>query len=189
MRELQQQAMLRIHGPRLHRREAEERGVEVAGRIEHGRRLHVAAVRQLRAAHPGLKNLLVRQARDRLDAVGQIAPELVESSCAGKPSRHADDGDVDDRSLIAPGWPPTFLGHDERGRRVQRLEILDVQIVDADLDRKGLFDERHQLDREQGVDDARLEEIVVIGKMRQVDRLRDEALDGALDFSSGFRRS
>jgi hypothetical protein len=41
---------------------------------------------------------------------------------------------------------PTVLSHDKRRSRVKGLEILNVQIVHSDLDGKGPFDERHQLD-------------------------------------------
>jgi hypothetical protein len=67
---------------------------------------------------------------------------------------------------------------------IQRLEILDVQIVHPDLDGKGLLDERHQLNGEQRVDDAGVEKIVVIGQIGHIDCAQDETLDPSFDFQS-----
>ena len=58
--------------------------------------------------------------------------------------------------------PPPALSHDKSRSRVKGLEILDVQIVHSHFHRKGLLDERHQLDRKQGIDDARFKQIVVV---------------------------
>src|SRR5262245_44571430 len=54
------------------------------------------------------------------------------------------------------------LFDDKSRRRVQRLEILDVQIVHSHFDAEGLFDVGHQLYGEQRIDDARFEQVVVI---------------------------
>ena len=49
------------------------------------------------------------------------------------------------------------------------------------FDGKGLFDERHQLDREQGIDEARFEQIVVVVQICDVNGTQYEAPDGFLD--------
>ena len=78
-----------------------------------------------------------------------------------------------------PAAVRSFSGQSRR--RVERLEILDVQIVHSHFDGERLFDERHQLDGKQGVDDARFEQIVVIVQVCDVDRAQDETPDGFLD--------
>ena len=83
VRQLEQDALLRVDGLRFHRRVAEERRVEAAGVVQHRGRVHIA-----------WKNFLVREPRDRLDAGGKVAPELIEIVRTGQPARHADDGDV-----------------------------------------------------------------------------------------------
>src|SRR5437773_3493675 len=75
---------------------------------------------------------------------------------------------------------PVLL-QDKSRHRVQRLEILDVQIVRSHLDGKGLFDERHQLNGKQGIDDSRFKQVVVVIQFRDADRARYETLDGFFD--------
>jgi len=82
--ELQQDPMLGIHDPGLHRGEPEKRRVESAGPIQDRRSLHVARVAEIGRGHAGLEDLLIRQRRDRLDARGQVVPELADVACAGK---------------------------------------------------------------------------------------------------------
>src|SRR2546426_6163103 len=56
----------------------------------------------------------------------------------------------------------SVLLQDKGRRRVQRLEIFDVQIVRSHLYGKRFLDERHQLDGKQGIDDSRFKQVVVI---------------------------
>src|SRR5262245_55782063 len=53
--------------------------------------------------------------------------------------------------------PSSVLPQHESGRGVDRLEILDIQIVHGDFDGERPLDERHQLHGEQRVDDSRFE--------------------------------
>jgi len=46
---------------------------------------------------------------------------------------------------------------------------------------KSLFDERHQLDGKQGIDDSGLEQILVVIQIRHADRAQNETLNGFLD--------
>ena len=85
--------MLRIGERRVARREAEELGVELVDVVEHRRRVHVAGQARDVIGHAGGAHLVLAEHRDRLDAVGEVAPEGVEIVGAGKPAAHADDGD------------------------------------------------------------------------------------------------
>src|SRR5437899_2425111 len=70
--------------------------------------------------------------------------------------------------------PPSVLSQHEGGRGIDRLEIRDIQIVHFHVDGECLFDERHQLQGEQGVDDSRFEQVVVVTQVRNGDRAQDE---------------
>ena len=61
---------------------------------QHAARLDVARVGELaRRARPPRAQLLVGEEGDRLDAVAQVAPELLDVGGAGEAAGHADDGD------------------------------------------------------------------------------------------------
>ena len=84
VRQFQQDAVLRIHGPGFHRREAEKRCIEIARLLQYRRGLHVVRIAQVRRGHAGLQDLLIRKPGDRLHAFGEIAPELVDVRAPGK---------------------------------------------------------------------------------------------------------
>src|SRR5882762_137461 len=80
----------------------------------------------------------------------------------------------------------SVLSQHKRRRRVDRLEVRDIQIVHSHLYPEPFFDEGHQLDREQGIHDSRVEQVVVVTQLRDGDRAQDETSDGLFDL---FRRT
>src|SRR6185295_7905525 len=111
-RDLQEQALLRIHQPRFGRRIVEERRVEAGRRFEDRRGSYVVRMAESVRRDSGGSQLVIGEERDRFHASDQIGPEGFGRGGAGKSARHADDRDV--RGLRAPPtpgyprWPQTL---------------------------------------------------------------------------------
>ncbi len=95
VRELEQQALLRIEERGLAGRVTEKFRVEARRIVEHRRRLHIIRTGERLPRHAGREHLVVRQPRDRFHAAGEIAPEFSGVPRAGKTSRKADDRDIE----------------------------------------------------------------------------------------------
>ena len=93
-RHFEEVAVLRIHDRRFARREAEELGVELLHVGQHGADLDVVRVGELGGIHTHGSQLGFSEWAQRLNAVAQVVPVLVDRACAGKAAGHADDGNV-----------------------------------------------------------------------------------------------
>ncbi len=93
-RDLEEEAMLRVHQPRLGRGVIEEGGVEAGRGFEDWCRFHVVGMAEHVRRNAGDAQLVVGEERDRFDAANQIAPERLGCRGARKPARHADDRDI-----------------------------------------------------------------------------------------------
>src|SRR5205823_6588912 len=95
VRQLQQNAVLWIHGPGFQRRETEKPCVKMARLLQDWRRLHIARMAQVSCRHARFQDLLVCKPGNRLNALGQVMPELVEVARAWKTAGHPDNGDIE----------------------------------------------------------------------------------------------
>ena len=85
--------MLRIGERGVARREAEEPGVEQVDVAEQRRGVDVAGKARDVIGDAGRPHVLAAERRDRLHALREVPPEVVEVVRAGEPTPHADDGD------------------------------------------------------------------------------------------------
>src|SRR6266849_1596451 len=85
--------LLGIHQRRLTRVNSEERRIEALDVVQHTTRLYVRRISQQVLGHRFLK-LLVREERDRFDAVFKIAPELGGGQGSGKTACDSDYRDL-----------------------------------------------------------------------------------------------
>ena len=92
-RGLEEQSVLRIGERGVARREAEEAGVEHVDVAEQRGGVDVAGQARDLIGYPGRPHVLAAQWRDRLHALRQVLPEVVEIVRAREPTSHADDGD------------------------------------------------------------------------------------------------
>ncbi len=96
-RGLQQQSLLRVHGQRLARRDAEEAGIEGVGVVQEAAGLRVAGagVVRIRVVEPAeVPAAAGREGGDRVDAVGDQLPQLLGAvRVAGEAAGHGDDRD------------------------------------------------------------------------------------------------
>ena len=90
---LQKHTMLRIGQRRVARRKAEKPGIEFIDVVEHRRCIHIAGQARDLIWNSGRPHLVRRERRDRLDAIREIVPELIEIVRPRKPSAHADNCD------------------------------------------------------------------------------------------------
>ena len=67
----------------------------MTGLIQNRRSLDVVRTVQVSCRYARFQNLLIRQARNRLDPAGQIIPELVKVPRSGETAGHPYDGDVE----------------------------------------------------------------------------------------------
>src|SRR4051812_36819550 len=74
------------------------------------------------------------------------------------------------------------LSADKPCRCLDRLKIGDIQVVGPHFDGEGFLEESHQLDGEERVDDAALEEVVVVFQAGKIDGGEDERPDLGADF-------
>src|SRR5258705_319804 len=72
----------------------------------------------------------------------------------------------------------SVLLQDKSSRCVKRLEVLDVQIIHPHFDGESLFNEGHQLDSKQRIDDSRFEKVIVILQIWNIDGIEDEPANG-----------
>src|SRR5436190_2078597 len=87
--------MLRVRGPRFPGRESKKLCVEVTRFIEGRCGFDVIRIVQVSRRHAGFEDFVIRKARNRFNASGEVAPELLKASCARKPPGHPYDGDVE----------------------------------------------------------------------------------------------
>ena len=92
--DLEEQALLRIHEPRLPLRVTEERRVERVVLLQHRSRLDVVGMALEGGVLSGGPQLLVREEGDRFDPPHEVVPEGPRMGGAREAARHADDGDV-----------------------------------------------------------------------------------------------
>src|SRR5215472_2819981 len=92
-RDFEEETLLGIEELRLARRVAEEGRVEAVDVAEGRRRPHVARAREQRGIRPRSEQLRLREEADRLDAAGEIAPELADGLRPRETAGHADDRD------------------------------------------------------------------------------------------------
>ena len=87
-------------------------------------------------------------------------------------------------SCLTPPNGCGFLRATNSEAAVDRLEIRNIEIVHGYFDLKVFFQEGHQLDGKERVDDPALEEIVVVGQIREVDGGENERPDlgGGFEF-------
>ena len=176
-RALEEDALLRIHQIRFARREAEERGVEQIGAVEHTARLDVIGLLPHLRRHAGGLQLRVAEEPDALDAVAQVLPERIDIGGARKPS-----GEADDRNrtgAVLRGTAPS-AGGGLFGKSAARFPVLAAEMAGQRRDRRvleqienrdGAAEHRRQaalhLDEEQRVP-AQVEEAVGSRRHRRV---------------------
>src|SRR5438046_4944381 len=76
--QFQQEPVLWIHRLGFHRREAEESCVKTARLLQDRRGFYVARVAEIGWRHARFQDLLIGKPSNRLDACGQVTPELVD---------------------------------------------------------------------------------------------------------------
>jgi hypothetical protein len=124
-RRLQEQPLLRIHGQRLARRDAEELRVELAGALEEPAVARVARARMVGVRVVQALDVPAAVGRERADPVAAFRDELPQlvrrAHAAGQAAAHADDRDrlVAPRQLVA-----SFLELDRHP-----LEVLQESLV------------------------------------------------------------
>ncbi len=132
-RDLEEQAMLRIHDRRFPRGVAEEERVECFHVAQNGSGLDVVRIQERRRLHTRRQQFRVREEGDRFDAAAEIAPEGGHGVGAGEPARHADDGNpaISRRSrhrLSSPWGLPRSLGVHRPEHAVESLEAAANEI-------------------------------------------------------------
>ncbi|MCY1543418.1 hypothetical protein D9M68_792360 [compost metagenome] len=105
---LEKDALLRIEHLGLARRVAEEAGIEAVEALEPHAGFHVVGVVQQTLRHAPCAQLVVAEARDRLHAVADVAPEGIDIVGARKAPGHADDGDLEARRFVEGGHQLTL---------------------------------------------------------------------------------
>src|SRR5256886_12755863 len=92
--QFQQEPVLWIHRLGFRRREAEESCVKTARLLQDRRGFYVARVAEIGWRHARFQDLLIGKPSNRLDACGQVTPELVDVARAWEATGHPDDGDI-----------------------------------------------------------------------------------------------
>ena len=93
--DLQEYAVLRIHDLRLARVDAEEPGVEQLRVLKHAPGFDVVGILGEGRIHASRDHLLFAEGTDRLHAIDEVLPELIQITGAGESSRHADNSDIE----------------------------------------------------------------------------------------------
>ncbi|MBB4941542.1 hypothetical protein FHR32_005919 [Streptosporangium album] len=109
MRQLQKEPVLRIPDLRLPDRHTEERGVEPLMVVQHHGGRHEVRIVQRTLGHAERPLLLTGETGERLDSVGEIAPELPGVSGSRHPARKADDRDRLHGGFLGHAWVPFSL--------------------------------------------------------------------------------
>ena len=91
---LEELAVLRIHDRGFFGTETEELGIESSEVLQRAVRSDEGRIGEQRLGHTIGAQLVVGEVAHALDAVTDIAPELVGVGRAGEPAGHADDSDV-----------------------------------------------------------------------------------------------
>ena len=121
VRELEQDTVLRVHRPRLARREAEECRIECAGFVEHRRRFHIIRRSEMRLRRAGFQDFVIGKARDGFHSGGKVAPEFLRIPRAGKTARETHDGDV--QIVFHHRKAPVGCAAKRRKRRKKESEV------------------------------------------------------------------
>src|SRR6185295_13761737 len=75
---LQEQALLRVDDRRLGRRKAKKSRVELVDGVHNPRSSDIAGIAEQAARYPSGAQFLLREERNRLDPLAQVAPECFE---------------------------------------------------------------------------------------------------------------
>ncbi len=127
---LQEQAVLGIGDHRLARRHAEELRIKQLDLVECGSGGHVIGTTKEVGRHTGREQFFGGEEANRLDAVDQVLPELIQVASARESPRHSDDRD---RMPALGNW------HISRGRVVQSVAFHDGHRIRDRLFRVGLL--------------------------------------------------
>ncbi len=177
--ELEHDALLRVHHHRFARADPEEGGVEEVDLVDDAARAHVARVVHRLGVEPRVE-LAVLEEGDRLLALADVVPQLLDRLCAGVAPHHADDrhpGVARHRRRPRGGGAqlrPRLL----RPTLQQLAQLLGVgpleQREQRHLEVMHLPQPRHRAQREQRVA-AQLEEVVLRAHLLEVEQLGEHA--------------